>query len=185
MRRDTATGVLRDDHQMILKVLDAMDGIFDGPRGSLDFEAVREAITFLRLYADACHHGMEEDALFPELENQGIPSEGGPVASLLEDHRTGRGFVSEMSDSVDAAENGDAGAEQRLRQAAANYVDLLRGHIDREDLGVFEMADNMVTGDACRTLCDAYEEICSMKFEGKTKDDLAELAESLAARFPG
>jgi hemerythrin-like domain-containing protein len=35
---------------------------------------------FLSVFADTCHHGKEEDFLFPGLEAAGIPNEGGPSA---------------------------------------------------------------------------------------------------------
>src|SRR3974390_476213 len=86
-----ATDILRKEHDVILKMLDATDavgrrlvlsekGLPDPPGGLLDF--------FL-LFADLCHHGKEEDLLFPLLEKKGIPRGGGPIGVMLSEH--GRG----------------------------------------------------------------------------------------------
>jgi len=65
----TPTAVLRDEHVLILEVADTLERMLaDEADGvPLDFDAVDRCITFFRLFADACHHGKEEDLLFPEL----------------------------------------------------------------------------------------------------------------------
>jgi hemerythrin-like domain-containing protein len=187
MDGDTATGDLRSDHQLILTVLGALDGILTAEtvHTQLDFRALRDCITFFRLFADACHHGKEEDLLFPELVERGLPEDAGPIAVMLEDHRRGRAFVARMAESIDAAAAGDVAATAVLRDAAVAYLDLLRAHIGKEDFVLFEMADGMVTGSACRTLCDQYAVVCGRRFEGHTKEELEVLAGTLADRYPG
>ncbi|HZD23000.1 MAG TPA: hemerythrin domain-containing protein [Acidimicrobiia bacterium] len=183
---DTATGDLRDDHQLILTVLGALDGILSAetPHTTLDFEGLRDCITFFRLFTDACHHGKEEDLLFPRLTERGLSGEAGPITAMLEDHRMGRAYVGQMADSIDEAEAGDIGATSVLREAALSYLDLLRAHIGKEDYALFPMADEMVTGSACRTLCEDYALVCTRRFEGRTEDELKNLASSLADRYP-
>jgi hemerythrin-like domain-containing protein len=75
---ETATSRLREEHQLILKVADAMQALLaegGGPDG-LDFDTIGDCVTFIRLFADACHHGKEEDLLFPELEAAGMSCPG-------------------------------------------------------------------------------------------------------------
>lgn len=181
----SATGELRDDHQLILKVLDALDSILTAETAhtELDFGGLRDCITFFRLFADACHHGKEEDLLFPRLVEEGLPGDSGPIAALLEDHELGRSHVATMANSIDAAEAGDVAATNALRDAALAYLDLLRDHIAKEDFGVFEMADGMLVGEACRSLCDSYAVVCSRKFDGRTLDDLENLANAVSDRY--
>ncbi|MFH2128073.1 MAG: hemerythrin domain-containing protein, partial [Pseudomonadota bacterium] len=40
-----------------------------------DSRFIDDAVEFFRFYADRCHHGKEEDLLFLELRNKGLPSE--------------------------------------------------------------------------------------------------------------
>jgi len=180
---DTATAVLRDEHQLILSVVDVLDGTLkDMDRASgLNFDVIDRCISFFRLYADACHHGKEEDLLFPELIEHGMPGDEGPIAVMLSEHVQGRLFVSGMADAIAGAASGDEQAVKALQANAEGYIDLIRAHIGKEDLVLFEIADNMVVGDACRTLCERYDEVCRGRFENKTKDDLEEIAASLVA----
>lgn len=46
------------------------------------------------------------------------------------------------------------------------------------------MADEMVTGSACRMLCEECAPVCSRRFEGRTEEELEQLARSLANRHP-
>ena len=177
---DTATGVLRDEHQLILGVVEVLDAVMVGDEG-LDFEVTDECIAFFRLFADACHHGKEEDLLFRELIEQGMPAEEGPIGVMLSEHQQGRLYVRGMAEAIGAAREGDSEAEATLRANARRYVDLMRNHIGKEDGILFDMADNMVVGDACRTLCAEYATACEGRFEGKTKADLEAMAARLMA----
>lgn len=178
---DTATGVLRDEHQLILEVVDVLDRTLSETDPELDFDVIDRCISFFRLYADLCHHGKEEDLLFPELVEHGMPGDAGPIAVMLSEHAQGRLFVGGMAEAMTEAASGDENAMGELRANAGGYIDLIRAHIGKENFILFEIADNMVVGDACRALCDRYDDVCSRRFEGKTKDDLERVAASLMA----
>lgn len=182
-RPDTATKMLRDEHVLILKVVDALERSLGSPDTTLGpdvYDGVERCISFFRLYTDVCHHGKEEDLLFPELLEQGIPEEG-PVAVLLDEHRQGRALVARMTAAAAAARSGEVSAELELRTTADEYIDLIRRHIDKEDNGLFDMADSMVVGESCRRLCGEYAAVCARRFEGQSLEDLERLASDLAA----
>ncbi|MEZ5175546.1 MAG: hemerythrin domain-containing protein [Acidimicrobiia bacterium] len=177
-QEQTPTTILREDHQLILKVAGRLDEMLtDEEQGlALRFDVLESCVTFFRLFTDAFHHGMEEDHLFPGLEEEGLPSDSGPIAQMLEDHAQGRAYVAVMVANLDAAREGDTQAGAAVRDAARGYVDLIVDHITREDGILFDMADNMITGSACSALCAKYDDVCASKFEGKTKEDLERLA---------
>lgn len=50
-------------------------------------------VQFFQVFADKCHHGKEENLLFPELERSGSPKERGPIAVMLAEHEQGQSFV--------------------------------------------------------------------------------------------
>ncbi|MFQ5554397.1 MAG: hemerythrin domain-containing protein [Acidimicrobiia bacterium] len=183
----TATAILRDEHQLILQVAGVLDAIVsDGATpDSLDFDSIEECVAFFRLFADACHHGKEEDLLFPELEAHGLPREDGPIAVMLYEHQVGRAFVRGMAESVAGARTGDAAAVAALLEHARGYIDLIRAHIDKEDNVLFEMADNMVVGASCTRLCADYDVVCGRRFEGRTVEQLESMAAALTALYPG
>lgn len=183
----TPTADLREEHQLILKVVAVLEEIIG--RGStatdLDLEGASDCITFFRQFTDACHHGKEEDLLFPELEAHGMPTHGGPIAVMLEEHRIGRTLVGRMAESVDvlrAARDGDEEVT-RLTRTARDYVELIRGHITKEDGVLFDMADMMIVGPACARLCETYGSKCLGHLDGHTREELEALADRLAEKY--
>jgi hemerythrin-like domain-containing protein len=136
----TPTAVLREEHQLILRVLDVLQVLLEkGDAGEWDFDAWQECVEFFRLFADACHHGKEEDLLFPELESRGMPREGGPIAVMLFEHKQGRGFVARMVKALEDARGGEVEPLKRLEHAARAYLELLRAHIHKEDNVLFKL----------------------------------------------
>lgn len=183
-RPETPTAVLRDEHRLILRVADAFGEVLDrGAEDELDYQAVTDCLSFFRLFADACHHGKEEGILFPELERRGLSRHRGPLAATLYEHWQGRGFVKQMADALPAARGGNARSGHILRNAARSYIDLMRGHIAKEDRDLFDMADRLIPESACRRLCGAYEVVCGRRFRSMTKAQLQELAADLTDRF--
>lgn len=180
---ETATSRLREEHEHILEVADALAGLVGAADADRwDFEGFADCVTFIRLYADACHHGKEEDLLFPELAAAGMPREHGPIAVMLHEHQQGRALARHMAGALDGARSGDAAARATLRNAAVGYVNLIRAHIHKENNVLFEMADQAVRGPACRSLCSAYGAVCARRFEGHTKEQLQELGERIRER---
>ena len=182
----TATQGLREEHQWILKVSGAMEEILDREADDgLDFDAIEDCVSFVRLFADACHHGQEEDLLFPELEARGMPREAGPLAVMLYEHEEGRSYAKQMVKALPKAREGDPDARQILVNSARGYIQLIRGHIHKEDNVLFNMADQVVTGPACRKLCEDYGVVCQRRFEGRTKEELEQMALGLLEKYGG
>jgi len=181
--QETATSRLREEHEHILGIAAALVTLVDAAdAGRWDVEAFADCVTFIRLFADACHHGKEEDLLFPALGEVGMPSDQGPIAVMLAEHQQGRQYARHMADALDSARAGDPEARARLRNAAMAYVNLIRNHIAKENNVLFSMADRAVMGRACRSLCTAYDAVCARHFEGHTKEQLQELGERIRAR---
>ncbi len=179
----TPTALLREEHELILEVAGALSGMLAGHANApLDYDAVSRCITFLRLYADACHHGKEEQILFPALVAHGLPGDAGPVAVMLHEHEEGRAMVNEMAASLAGAQAGESAADANVRHAAANFVELITAHIGKENQILFAMADDMISGPACRELGAAYDALSDESFEGHSKADLVTLARTIVDR---
>lgn len=158
---------------------DVLEWVLSGPEGNLDLDRIEKCVSFIRLFADACHHGKEEDLLFPVLVEQGMPSEQGPIAVMLHEHRLGRLHVAAMAGALKEARQGDVSARSRLVRAGSEYIDLIRHHILKEDNVLFDIADDIVSGPTCARLCAAYDGTCDHHFEGQTKDDLVALGQEI------
>lgn len=136
------TNVLKSEHRVIERVLDALERILAENR--IDAAFMHTAIDFLRNFADGCHHAKEEEQLFPLLESLGMPREHGPIGRMLDEHAMGRALIRVMSERTDAAASGDPAAIDTVRRAGRQYIELLRQHIQKEDNVLFFMADRML-----------------------------------------
>jgi hemerythrin-like domain-containing protein len=186
MTLETPTERLREEHQLILKVAAVLDSIVSAAEGGdeADVTSLDRCISFFRLYVDAFHHGKEEDVLFPEMGKQGVPYEGGPIAMMLYEHGQGRAFIRQMAESLPDARRGDGDALGSVLAAGRAYVDLIRSHIGKEDMIVFEMADQVVPEGERIRLCGAYDDVAGGMFEGKTREDLVLIAGDLLKKYP-
>jgi hemerythrin-like domain-containing protein len=186
MSQDTPTRILRDQHRNILKIADLLEEVLslEPEPGAFDYDAIADCISFIRLYADALHHGKEEDLLFPELENVGMSRHAGPIAVMLHEHEQGRAYAGAMAEALPAARSGDEQAQRRLANAGHGYIALIRGHILKEDNILFNMADQMIDASACRSLCAAYDGVCQRQFDGCTVSELEGILARLVEKYP-
>lgn len=97
-----ATQDLRNEHEAILFVLKIMDRMIETNAAVNNAGYCRELVYFLRIFADQCHHGKEENILFKALENSGVPNEGGPIGVMLAEHAEGRGYAAAMGNALEA-----------------------------------------------------------------------------------
>jgi hemerythrin-like domain-containing protein len=105
----------------------------------------RDAVGFVRNFADRCHHGKEEQNLFPRMEERGVPRVGGPIGVMLMEHDQGRDYVAAIADSIDAYDGGDASSARVIVDNARVYIELLHGHIAKEEEVLFPMADSVLS----------------------------------------
>ncbi len=117
---NTAPAILRQEHDAILRMLDATDEVVQQLEHNQRVapETLAGVLEFFRLFADRCHHGKEEELLFPLLERKGMAHEGGPIGVMLHEHEQGRSLVRQMGDATDAFSNGMLGAGTRWADAA-------------------------------------------------------------------
>jgi hemerythrin-like domain-containing protein len=66
-----------------------------------------------------------------------------------------------MTEKLDAHIGGDASAIEDFVDHGRQYIDLMRGHIGKENPILFGMADQVVHGEALDALTKAYEQAAS------------------------
>jgi hemerythrin-like domain-containing protein len=150
------TQILSDEHRIIERVLDAVQRLALAPARQ-NIARWQKALDFIRHFADQCHHCKEEQVLFPALEAHGIPTEGGPVGMMLQEHEEGRSLVRTMMDALARIEAGDNSGEAGLFDSAGKYLRLLREHIQKEDEILFRMADEVIPADEQKRLLQEFE----------------------------
>lgn len=148
-----ATQDLRKEHDAILHVLEILDRMIpNGKEDAVKLQYYTELIDFIKIFADKCHHGKEENYLFVELVNAGVPNEGGPVGVMLHEHDQGREYIALMSKSVQAKDLTGFNA------AAIQYRDLMRSHIHKENNVLFPIADQFLNDAKQDDLFEKFEQ---------------------------
>lgn len=152
---------LIEEHNGVLVALQLLEKVENAlaARNEQAPEHLGQLLDFLKGFVDRCHHGKEEDVLFPELERRGVKRIGGPIGVMLMEHEVGRGHVRAMTDGLDRLRRGEAGAVAGIRESARAYRDLLQAHIHKENDVLFPMADRLVPDDVAATMVEKFEEI--------------------------
>ncbi len=154
-----AVEILYEEHDHILAMLNILEKIVDQAEntGHLDPAHFEKAVIFLKGYADGCHHGKEEDMLFPALVDAGVPRENGPVGVMLHEHKVGREFIAGMSQSLEGFKSGVHSMLNGITENSRNYIDLLRNHIGKENRILFPMAERVLEGEVLSQLNLRFE----------------------------
>lgn len=179
------TQILMDEHRVIEQVLDCLEKMARHCQttGALNAQQAKDAVEFFRNFADRCHHGKEEARLFPLMEARGFPREGGPTGVMMHEHDLGRAHVRGMDEAIDAAAAGDAPARQQFIEHAVGYIELLRGHIQKEDHCLFPMAEQAMSDQDRRDLLDAFDHVEHEEMGTGTHERFLKIANDLAEAY--
>ena len=178
-----ATTVLRQEHEVILTVLDAAEKTVTGLEEGAEVppQLLTDTVEFLRRYADRQHHGKEEDLLFPELEKNGMSRNGGPVAVMLMENQIGRSHITRMAEAGEAYKNGAQSAAAEWTDAALDYIALLREHIAKENNILFVMAERILSPADQQRLATEFDAVDKNKMDAGEGERLLRLAEQLTS----
>jgi len=180
-----ATTVLRDEHEgirLMLKILQVVTGkMKNGER--VDMAHIHGILEFLSVFIDKCHHGKEEDYLFPALEAAGIPREGGPIGVMLTEHSEGRKLIARLNAAVAAYEAGQTSAAGEVHKAAGEYISLLNQHIDKEGDILFAMAEGRITAAEDDQLVERFEELERERIGVGKHEEFHAMIDQLSERY--
>jgi hemerythrin-like domain-containing protein len=179
------TEELTKEHESILKMIGILLRIADRLETGEPVEPddADQAVEFIRVFADKCHHGKEEGQLFPELEKAGLPHDRGPVAVMLAEHDEGRRYVEAMSRAVPGLRTGDEHAAAAFVAAARGYGDVLVQHIAKEDRVLFPMAAARLTEEQQKRLETAFKAVEETVVGGGGHEEYCRLLERLEKTY--
>jgi len=149
-----ATQDLRKEHKSILYVLEIVDKMISSD-SKKDIEKIKyydELIYFLKVFADKCHHGKEENFLFEELVNATLLKDGGPIGVMLKEHAEGREYIALMDEAIKDRNLA------RFNVNAIKYSQLLKNHITKEDNVLFQLADELLDDKKQEQLFERFEQ---------------------------
>jgi len=174
-----------DEHRDIESVLGALEGYAE--RLESPEEVVQEDlprfVEFVRQYADARHHGKEEDLLFAAMVKNGFPREEGPLAVMYTEHDEGRRLVGLLAELGNREGTWENLARHHGAESARRFTSLLRAHIFKEDHVLYPMAADQLPAEVLAEL-DAQGE--ALDEQGRASGHyprLRALAEDLVSRY--
>jgi len=144
---------------------------------------LEQLIEFFATFVDRCHHGKEEELLFPALEEVGVSKEGGPIGVMLKEHQLGRDAVAKMKATLVRYRDGDRKAAGDLVHHARAYIALLDQHIDKENNVLFVLADNNLSKEKQMELWEGFETIETQKIGPGKHEAFHKMIESLESIY--
>lgn len=153
---------LKTEHRAVEESLRILAGIctrIEKQGGIPEPAHIEQLIEFFAVFVDTCHHGKEEELLFPALEAQGVSRQGGPIGVMLAEHVAGRDHIQGMRRALADYHRGGKTAAADFVQHARSYMDLLRQHIAKEDNVLFQIADQRLPAEIKDGLMKGFERI--------------------------
>ncbi len=155
------TDELKSEHNEIERMLRILQAVSYGlGRGEeINTGHLDSMMEFFTIFVDKCHHGKEEEFLFPALEATGLPREGGPIGVMLHEHEEGRALVAKLRAAVTSIKSGDSAASKTFQSVTRDYVILLTQHIGKENNVLFRMADLKLDSAKAAALSESFEQL--------------------------
>jgi hemerythrin-like domain-containing protein len=180
-----AIETLMNEHRLIERVLDALDGYADriGKGEEVPREDLDGFVRFIRGFADAHHHGKEEDILFKAMNEHGMPMEMGPLAVMMQEHTEARAHTATLAGVAEKSGPLDDEDGREVRRTGRAYAALLRGHIEKEDQVLYPMADQMLPEGAWTSIEKTFATFEEDPTNVARADDLRAVAATLIARY--
>ncbi|MDP3981095.1 MAG: hemerythrin domain-containing protein [Chlamydiota bacterium] len=180
-----ATDILMNEHRVIEKVLHCLSQLierFETKQETYPEEADK-MIYFFRNYADLCHHGKEENQLFPLMEQKDFSSNNGPTAVMRHEHEEGRALIRNMDTAIQSALQGQTQSYQNFIDNARKYLVLLSSHISKEDHCLFPMADSSLNESEQSHLLDLFKHVDEVEIPHGTSETCLQIANDLTHQF--
>jgi hemerythrin-like domain-containing protein len=176
--------ILKHEHRVIERGLRALDGVCIRLEGGNTVPAgvLFEIIDFTTAFADRCHHRKEETVLFPLLERCGIPRQGGPLGVMEYEHQIERQLIGDLRQTAALYREGDVTAAARFVEAARAFLQLLVGHIEKEDSILFTLGDEILDDEDKAALTESFKQV-DADLGGRTPEDFERIASELEEKW--
>lgn len=175
-----STESLKKDHVLIEKVIKSMEVTLQLLKSgkAIPETILMPVIDFSKNFTDVCHHGKEEESLFPALEGTGMPRHMGPIAVMLMEHQITKQIAQRMDDSV--KQYLQSGLSDNLISSLSDYIDHVTAHLWKENNRLFVMAEMRLAGMTDKVTGDLDTvEMQKLGQMGKTRSDYERLTSVL------
>jgi hemerythrin-like domain-containing protein len=137
------TEILKKEHEVIkvmLSILGAVVTKFEKGK-KIPNTKLLEIMDFFMVFTDQCHHGKEEEILFPAMVKVGFPDQGGFISLMLKEHNYGRKLVDEMKNAITNIKLLKKISREIFIDAANDYIVVMNEHIDTENGALYPIAE--------------------------------------------
>lgn len=134
-------GPLMIEHRLIEKMIHLIQREIDRieQENSVDADFIQKAVEFIRNYADAFHHGKEEDILFRDLKEKQVQEKYNIIMNeLIEEHKLGRKLTKTLIDARTKYIKGDQKSLTVIIDTLKKLADFYPKHIEKEDKRFFK-----------------------------------------------
>jgi len=144
---------LLEEHEIIEQAIEVLNkstkNLQNGKKVSS--EVFKKTLDIIKNFADRCHHGKEEDVLFPLIKKINT-KESKVISLLLKEHEKGRNFVKGLTKAISKKDT------DGMIKNANGYINLLPQHIEKENV-IFPRWINPLSNEIKDGLFDRFEEI--------------------------
>jgi hemerythrin-like domain-containing protein len=181
MSTSQAVSDLVREHEAIVFALGILERISEqlAAGKAVAVDDLAQFIEFFKEFADTCHHGKEEQILFPALLDAGGPGERAHITAMLTEHDEGRGLIADMKASLQPALDA-----KKFVAAARAYSALLQSHIAKENGVLFPMAERILEPAQSTRLFAEFEEYETRVMGAGRHEQLHGLLKALRAKYP-
>lgn len=154
-------GALMHEHRLIERVIEVMrqQAAMIGEVGRTDPAIIDSTTDFLLSYADACHHGKEEQLLFPALKDKPLDEKAAQVmAELIEEHEQVRHLTHGLAETNRAYRNGDERALEDIASALRELTRVYPAHVEKENRYFFREAVKYLSAEEREAMAEQFEE---------------------------
>ena len=176
---------LNDEHRLIERTISALLSYTSRIEHGADPADLGRFVDLIAGFADARHHGKEEDILFEAMVGAGFPRDAGPIAVMLAEHEQGRKFVAALRDAASRAGSWTADDRALIHEAASGYAELLRQHIAKEDMVLYPMARRALPQEIVTLMEARFDELEGGEDAQTELEEFLSTADALFTRYLG
>jgi len=147
---------LEGEHEIItlmLKILEKVCAKME-TKETVALAHLEGVVDFFRTFIDQCHHGKEEELLFPAI----LPMERKLINVLLGEHSQGRSHVRAMGQALAQRKKHEERALAEYAAPAQKYIALMTQHIRKENTLLFPMLDQILAKKGQIKLVEGFED---------------------------
>jgi len=180
-----ASSILIQEHCLIEQVLASLERMAERCESGRQLEGgpARDALRFLRGFAERCHCGKVEVQLLPTMQAMGISQERCPGCSIFRRREEGRSHLAAMEAAIEPASAGDAAALDEFAEHARAYIELLLEYMAKQEDCLLPMITQALPESYKTRLTRALQTACGDGNAERASDTYVDLANRLADHF--